>query len=103
MGAAWKHRTADRWMRRSVSERLAEGQIDSALTGRRRIAIADRLDAMVVPARWTAPDHDITACQPNAPRSHVALGSSEQEDGGQAQRDRDDGRAEVALVLVLVQ
>src|SRR5581483_5984809 len=58
---------------------------------------------MVIRARGAAPDDDVAAREPNAPRAHVALGASEKEYGRQPERHGYDGRAEVALVLVLMQ
>src|SRR5258706_2180702 len=54
------------------------------------------------PCRAT-PHRDVAVLDPKSARPVAALQSAEQEDRGQAQRDRDDRRGEIGLVLVLMQ
>src|SRR3546814_16651770 len=67
------------------------------------LACPEGRDAVMGEAAAATPYGDVAALQPNSPRSVAAGGAAEQEDRRQAERDRDDGRLEVALVAVLMQ
>src|SRR5258708_12508274 len=66
-------------------------------------AISEWRDAMKPEPRRPAPYRDVAMLQPKPARFVAALQPAEQEDRGQAQRHRDDRRAEIVLVLVLIQ
>src|ERR1700687_1851747 len=67
------------------------------------LTVRERRDAVKPEPRRPAPHRDVTMLQPKPKRFVAALQSAEQEDRGQAQRYRDDGCAEIGLVLVLMQ
>src|SRR5580700_7031913 len=67
------------------------------------LTVGERRDAMKEKPGRPAPYHDIAMLQPIASRLVAAFYSAEQEDRRQAQRNRDDRRAEIGLVLVLMQ
>src|SRR3546814_17213345 len=81
--------------------RLAKGQVDPALAGQRVRACPEGRDAVMGEAAAATPYGDVAALQPKSPRSIAAGGATEQEDRRQAERDRDDGRGEVAPVAAL--
>ena len=51
----------------------------------------------------TAPDYNVAMMERDPTRPIRALHASEEEGGGQAQRNRDDRELEVSLVPILVQ
>src|SRR5665213_2370499 len=85
------------------SKRPAERQIDAATPGQLIVAVVERLDAVKGQPRGAAPHGDVAAFQPEPARPVAAPRAAEQEHRRQPERDRDDGRREVALVLVLMQ
>jgi hypothetical protein len=52
---------------------------------------------------WTAPDHDISVFQPDAPGTVVPAQTAKKKNRKQSERHRHNRRAEIALVAVLVQ
>ena len=80
-----------------------EGQIDAAIAGQRIVAVGQRRDAVINQPIRTAPNDDVAALQRNAPRPVAAAVAAEQEYRRQSERNRDDRRGQVALVLVPVQ
>src|SRR5262249_48627734 len=82
---------------------MAEGQVDTAISGKRMIALGQRVDAVERHARGPAPDDDIAALEHYPARALAALQPAEQELGPQPERDGDDRLGEIALIAVLVQ
>src|SRR3954449_4749254 len=82
------------------SPRLSKSQVDALPSEQRVFAVGKRRYAMEKQPRRPAPYHDIAMLQPVALRLVAAFGAAEHEDGGQAQRDRHDGRGVVLFVLV---
>src|SRR6266478_198109 len=83
--------------------RLPKCQIDALPAQQRVLAVSERRDAVKGEPRRPAPYRDIVMLHPKAARFVAALQSAEQEDRGQAQRDRDDRHGKIVLVLVLMQ
>ena len=86
-----------------ISECLAECEVDAAAADQGMISLADWCDAMKGQPCSPAPYCDVAMFKPVTPRPIAAQCAAEQEDRRQAKRDRDDGRGEVLLVLVLMQ
>src|SRR5215203_1067945 len=88
---------------RALSARLAESQVDALPPQHGMVAVRERCDAMEEQPRRPAPHRDIAMIKPKPAWLVAALDAAEHEDGRQPQRDRDDRRAKIPLVLVLVQ
>src|SRR6266545_4852982 len=86
----------------SRSAGRAERQIDPVMTGERMVSIGERLDPVEGEPCRATPHDNITALQPHATWPIVTTRAAEEKDRRQPERDRDDRRAEVALVPVLV-
>src|SRR5664279_6431124 len=87
----------------AASARLAERQIDTLPAGQCVLTVRQRGYAVKGQPGRAAPYHDVAMLEPVPARSVAALRSAEQEDGGQPQRNRHDGAAEIGLVPVLMQ
>src|SRR5216683_8217150 len=87
--------------RNTALSHLPERQIDTLPAHHSVLAVGEWCDAVKRQPRRAAPHRDVAVLDPKPPRPVAALGSAEQEDRGQAQRDRDDRRGEIGLVLVL--
>src|SRR5260370_7410170 len=87
----------------TASTRFAKRQIDALPAQQGMLAVGERRDAVKPEPRRPAPYRDIAMLQAEAARFVAALQSAEQEDRGQAQRDRDDRSGKILLVLVLMQ
>ncbi len=73
------------------------------LPSQRIVAVGKRSDAVINEAIGTAPNDNIAALQQNTAGSVAAAIAAEQENCRQSERNRNDRRAQVALVLVTVQ
>src|SRR6516164_2789936 len=88
--------------RRSLAG-LAKREVDSRSRGEGVLAVGERRHAVEREPGRATPHDDITVLESDAARPILTVRSAEQEHGGKPERDRDDRRAEIALVAVLVQ
>ncbi len=77
------------------SERFAEGEIDAASAGEITDAVFERRDAMEGEAGRATPNDDVAAFQAITARAFFAGVTAEQKGGGQAERNGNDGLAEI--------
>jgi hypothetical protein len=82
---------------------LAERQIYALWAQHLVMAVFERKHTMMAQARRAAPDHDIAVMQRHSSMSVGPRLATEQENRRQAERYGNDGCAEIAFVLVLVQ
>src|SRR6188472_4781034 len=99
--AAHRHRCDGK--RGVASARLAERQVDALAAEQRIDAVLQREHAVVAHSRVAAPDDDVAVFERHAHCRITALRAAEQECRRQAERDRNDRLAEVALVGIAVQ
>ena len=82
---------------------VAEGKVDSGGTGERVDAFAQGCDSMVDEAGGTSPHGDVTMFHADSAGSVRTGERTEQEGGGESERDGDDGLGEVLLIFVLME
>src|SRR5689334_13511958 len=82
---------------------LAKCEVDSLLAEQRMRVTFETQNAVIAQPVWAAPDHEVTVMERNAVRTVRAFVTAEQKHRAHPERHRHDRRAEVALVLVLVQ
>src|SRR5438046_3544549 len=85
------------------SSRLAKSQVDALLAEQIMMCRLERLHAVIAQAIGAAPDHDVAVLERYAAGLVGPFQPAEQKNRRNAERDRDDRRTEVALVLVLMQ
>src|SRR5438445_611809 len=85
------------------SSRLAKSQVDALLAEQIMMCRLERLHAVIAQAIGAAPDHDVAVLERYAAGPVGPFQPAEQKNRRNAERDRDDRRTEVALVLVLMQ
>src|SRR5258708_5873570 len=98
-----KHRPEECLDGTADSARLAKRQIDSLPAQQGVLAVGERRNAVKEKPGRPAPYHDIAMLQPKAAWLVAPFQPAEQEDRRQPQRNRNDRRAEIGLVLVLMQ
>src|SRR5579871_6823623 len=82
---------------------VTEGKVDSVGTGERVDAFAQGCDSMVDEAGGASPYGDVAVFHADSAGSVGAGERTEQEGGGESERDGDDGLGEALLVLILME
>src|SRR5437667_12376469 len=96
-------RICEAFGRGNPSSRLAKSQVDALLAEQIMMCRLERLHAVIAQAIGAAPDHDVAVLERYAAGPVGPFQPAEQKNRRNAERDRDDRRTEVALVLVLMQ
>src|SRR5581483_1980766 len=86
-----------------ISSYLAKRQIETLRSHHGVIAFGERRDAVIEQPRRSAPHRDIAMLEAKAPRLVAPLQAAEHENRRQTERYRDNRRAEVEFILVLMQ
>src|SRR5262245_66540409 len=76
---------------------FSKRQVEAATAGERMLAVGQGRDAVEGEPGRAAPHDDVAALEPGTARPILAARAAEEEHRRQPERDRDDGRREVAL------
>ena len=94
------------WFGSTLADRrlpgATKGEIETTRAQQRVLGWFERHHTVVTESVRTAPDHDIAVEKLDAAGFVAALEAAEQEYGGNAERDRDDGLGEILFVGVAV-